>query len=108
MTGGEEASRLLRGWLRRLSGMTTATLLAINIPLMLLFFGVWSGIPLWMVIKHPDREPEGQQALPAYLRVPATRPASAPARPASGRSASGRAVPAAHGWHVDRLRVTAK
>ncbi len=62
--------------------MTTATLLAINLPLCALFLGAWSGIPLWMVFKHPDEKPEGAKALPACRRVPA-----------------------AHRWSVDRLRL---
>lgn len=30
----------------------------LNIPLMAVFFGLWVGIPLWMVVKHPDTGPE--------------------------------------------------
>jgi hypothetical protein len=77
--------------------MTTATLLAINIPLCALFIAAWSGIPLWMVFKHPDHKPEGAKTLPAYKRVPA-HPRVPAARPASA---------AAHHWHVDRLRLAA-
>jgi hypothetical protein len=69
--------------------MTTATLLAINIPLCVLFIAAWSGIPLWMVLKHPDQKPESAKALPAYRRAPAARPAYA----------------TAHRWH--RLRAGA-
>jgi hypothetical protein len=25
-----------------------------NIPLMALAFGVWVGVPLWIVLRHPD------------------------------------------------------
>ncbi len=32
--------------------MTTATALMLNIPLMVLFLGLWTGIPLWMVLKR--------------------------------------------------------
>jgi hypothetical protein len=49
----------------------------LNVPLAVLFFAAWSGIPLWMVLRHPDRrdEPaihvpaEGIQAAPADLQV---------------------------------------
>ena len=28
-----------------------------NIPLAVAFFAVWVGIPMWLVLKHPDRGP---------------------------------------------------
>jgi hypothetical protein len=37
----------------------------LNVPLAVLFIAAWSGIPLWMVLRHPDRRDE-----PA-IRVPA-------------------------------------
>jgi hypothetical protein len=37
--------------------MTTTTALAVNILLMVLAFALWTGIPLWLVLKHPDRKP---------------------------------------------------
>jgi len=33
------------------------TWLLMNIPLMVLFFALWAGIPVWLVLKHPDTEP---------------------------------------------------
>jgi Flp pilus assembly protein TadB len=37
----------------------------INIPLMAVFFLATTGIPLWLVFKHPDRRPAQEgQALP--------------------------------------------
>ncbi len=54
--------------------MTTA--LWISIPLaVIFFFGIWAGIPLWMVLRHPDRRADTQD-MPAYLRmrVPVTAP----------------------------------
>jgi len=33
------------------------TWLLLNIPLMILFFALWVGIPLWLVRNHPDRKP---------------------------------------------------
>ncbi len=47
-----------------------------NIPLALLFFGAWAGIPLWMVLRHPSwcHEPaDGSGGVRAHhepLRVP--------------------------------------
>ena len=29
----------------------------INVPLMVAFFAVWTGVPLWLSIKHPDTRP---------------------------------------------------
>jgi hypothetical protein len=29
----------------------------LNIPLMTVFFVVMTGIPLWLVVKYPDRRP---------------------------------------------------
>jgi hypothetical protein len=48
--------------------MTTAELLAINVPFMVLFLALWVGIPMWMIHKHPDRHPRETRTLPAYLR----------------------------------------
>lgn len=33
----------------------------LNIPLMTVFFVVMTGIPLWLVVKHPDRRPGPEQ-----------------------------------------------
>jgi hypothetical protein len=33
------------------------TWLLLNIPLMVLFFALWVGIPLWLVRRHPDTGP---------------------------------------------------
>jgi len=53
----------------------TAQVLWMNIPLMVLAFGAWVGVPLWIVLRHPDRPPRENRAVPAYLR------ASRPKRP---------------------------
>jgi hypothetical protein len=45
------------------------TWILLNIPLAALFFALWVGIPLWMVIKHPDTGPT-PAAEPALTRVP--------------------------------------
>jgi len=57
--------------------MSTAEILAINVPLMVLFFGLWVGIPMWMISRRPDRHPRETRTVPAYMRQrpPARRPA---------------------------------
>ena len=46
------------------------TWLLLNIPLMILFFALMTGIPLWLVRKHPDTKP-AVAAAPAVTRLPA-------------------------------------
>jgi hypothetical protein len=46
----------------------TATFLWINIPLMVLAFALWVGIPMWMVLRRPDRDPRETRTVPDYLR----------------------------------------
>jgi len=29
----------------------------INVPLMVAFFAIWTGVPLWLSIRHPDTGP---------------------------------------------------
>jgi hypothetical protein len=44
----------------------------INVPLMAVFFLAMTGIPLWLVFRHPDRHPglaEQNQARPDSLAV---------------------------------------
>jgi hypothetical protein len=44
------------------------TWLLYNIPLMVLFFALWVGIPAWLVARHPDTGPQqAQSPAPAYL-----------------------------------------
>jgi hypothetical protein len=50
----------------------TAEFLWINIPLMALFFALWVGVPMWMIFKRPDRDPQETRTVPAYLRERAT------------------------------------
>jgi len=45
------------------------TWLLLNIPLMILFLALWTGIPLWLVRKHPDTRPT-LAAAPAVTRMP--------------------------------------
>ena len=51
----------------------TATILWITIPLVALALALWSGIPLWMTFRHPDRDPRETRTLPAYLAYSAHR-----------------------------------
>lgn len=44
------------------------TMLWINIPLALLFIAAVSGIPMWLIIRHPDRAPDHSDAR-SYLRA---------------------------------------
>ena len=41
-----------------------------NIPLMVLFFALWVGIPAWLVVRHPDSGPQPAQP-PALAFLPA-------------------------------------
>jgi hypothetical protein len=46
------------------------TWMLLDIPLMVLFLALWTGIPLWLVLRHPDRKPT-LAAAPAVTRLPA-------------------------------------
>ena len=46
------------------------TWLLLDIPLMVLFFALCAGIPLWLVRKHPDTGP-ALAAAPGVIRMPA-------------------------------------
>jgi hypothetical protein len=48
----------------------TMTSLLYNVPLMVLFFALWVGIPAWLVIRHPDTGPQPAQP-PALAYLPA-------------------------------------
>jgi len=43
----------------------------LNVPLATLIFGAVTGIPMWMVIKHPDTGPDAAAAGPVARPVPA-------------------------------------
>ena len=62
------------------------TWLLLNIPLMILFLALWTGIPLWLVRKHPDAKPT----------LAATLNASIPAASHSHGPADPRPAPAEH------------
>ena len=48
------------------------TWLLLNIPLMVLFFALSVGIPVWLMRRHPDRKPT-LAAAPAVKTLPALR-----------------------------------
>lgn len=52
----------------------------LNILLSAVAFGIIVGVPLWTVLRHPDRNPAETRRLPTYLRPqPRTRAAASPA-----------------------------
>lgn len=60
--------------------MTTPVLVLIYAVAAVAVFGIFAGIPMWMIRRHPDTAPENQ--LPAYLRadwrnLPVQHPAGA-------------------------------
>ena len=46
----------------------TAEVLWITIPLVALAFALWVGVPMWIVLRHPDRRPPETRTVPVYLR----------------------------------------
>jgi len=68
----------------------------INIPLMTVFFLAMTGIPLWLVFRHPDHRPAGErqgQAVPdssVAARYAASSAQTAPMATIKLRSARGR------------------
>jgi hypothetical protein len=48
------------------------TWLWLNAPLIVLFFALWAGVPMWLVLKHPDTGP-ALTAAPSVTRLPARR-----------------------------------
>jgi hypothetical protein len=65
--------------------MMTAQVLWMNVPLMIVAFGVWAGVPLWLVLRHPDRHPGESRSVPAYLHQTHTKPARINARAYDGQ-----------------------
>ncbi len=69
----------------------TAIFLWINIPLMVLAFALWVGVPMWMILRRPDRDPRETRTVPAYLRQQGITAAAFPAqRQAPAYAQSGR------------------
>jgi hypothetical protein len=52
----------------------SAQALWMNIPLMVIAFGLWVGAPLWLVLRHPERHPKENRAVPAYIRAQQSAP----------------------------------
>ena len=50
-----------------MEAIMSALVLWINIPLMVLAFSLIVGVPLWFVLRHPDRHPRENRSVPAYL-----------------------------------------
>jgi hypothetical protein len=48
--------------------MTTLILVLVYAVAAVLLFGIFAGIPMWMIHTHPDTAPDSK--LPAYLRSP--------------------------------------
>jgi hypothetical protein len=48
------------------------TWLLLNVPLMVLFVALWVGVPMWLVLRHPDTRP-APAVVPAVTRLPARR-----------------------------------
>lgn len=56
-----------------------------NIPAALVFVGLWSGIPMWLVLKRPDRGP-GSLAVQAPARIRPVAPTEPQIVPVPRRS----------------------
>ena len=37
-----------------------------NIPLMIIAFGLWVGVPLYFVLRHPERHPREDRTVPLH------------------------------------------
>ena len=49
------------------------TMVWINVLLAIPFIALWAGIPLWLVLRRPERQPQPAAAQPAVHEMPATR-----------------------------------
>ena len=49
------------------------TMVWINVLLAIPFIALWAGIPLWLVLRRPDHQPQPAAAQPAVREMPATR-----------------------------------
>jgi len=56
-----------------------------NIPVALVFVGLWTGIPMWLVLRRPDRGPQSL-AVQASARIGAVAPADPHIMPVRRRS----------------------
>jgi hypothetical protein len=55
------------------------TWMMLNIPLMVLFFALWAGIPMWLVLERSDRRP-AVAAEPGVTYLPARQQEDAACR----------------------------
>jgi hypothetical protein len=44
----------------------------VNVPMMIVFLALWVGIPVWLVLRHPDRK-RTISAAPAVRNLPVAR-----------------------------------
>jgi hypothetical protein len=60
----------------------------LNIVLCTAAFGIIVGAPMWLIFRHPDRNPAENRRLPAYLRPQPRTEAATPtwAPPAAARN----------------------
>jgi hypothetical protein len=65
----DQAIERLASGRRVKEAIMTAHVLWMNIPLMVVAFGLWVGVPLWLVLRHPERNPKENRAMPAYMRA---------------------------------------
>ena len=49
------------------------TLVWINVLLAVPFIALWAGIPLWLVLRRPDRRPQPAAVAPAVRPMPERR-----------------------------------
>jgi hypothetical protein len=49
------------------------TMVWINVLLAIPFIALWAGIPLWLVLRRPDRQPRLAAVQPAVREMPAAR-----------------------------------
>jgi len=92
------------------------TWLLINLLLAALFFAIWVGVPLWLVLKHPDQDARPRAASgPARshraeppIRITRSTPVAASTRPAqTGRAGSRAAHEYSNAIDCGRLHQTA-
>lgn len=67
--GRRRGTRVIRagGGIKKGAVTVTAGWLLTHVLATVAVVGIWSGIPLWMVLKHPDRAPGGAKEKPAYM-----------------------------------------
>jgi hypothetical protein len=56
-----------------------------NVPAALVFVGLWSGIPMWLVLRRPDRGPQSL-TVQALARIGQAAPAERQIMPVPRRS----------------------